>query len=258
MAECVGAALGFRHRGMRHGLEGFEGSESSSLYDPCPSCSRRGKLSRSFGRFRRSVPSRFKPRFVTRNDAGFRGDLTVKQGHSGARQSGYMRSRSYDGRFCGGRRVNVESAPRLPAWLLGRIFDYALPVDLLWQSDIQQDVFTVRVVRYLLSSQGGEPVVQAEEDGLRYSWRLLMRPAPNGGRQTLVSCRDCQAWVRHLYPYVVWNDHLSLAPWHCRRCAGLRYRSEGSWVPANRIFGPFPRSWTYGDPVATPLERSGD
>jgi hypothetical protein len=179
----------------------------------------------------------------------------VNSGYSGYRAS-RSPSRTYDGRFCGGRRVNVESAPRLPAWLLGRIFDYGRSVDLLWQSDIQETVFLLRVARLSSKPGLGEALVQAEDDGVTDTWRLLMRSAPNGGRQTLVSCRECEEWVRHLYPYLVSGDRLYLSAWHCRSCAGLRYTSEGSWRPANRVFGPFPRNWTYGDPTATPAAEA--
>jgi hypothetical protein len=83
-----------------------------------------------------------------------------------------------------------------------------------------------------------------------------MPKAPNGGRQTLVCCSGCRVWVRHLYPYQLFGSRLFLSPWHCRSCAGLRYRSEGSWSRLNRVFGPYPRNWTYGDPHATAAEPS--
>jgi hypothetical protein len=163
--------------------------------------------------------------------------------------------RSSDGRFRGGLRVNVECAPRLPAWLLGRIHDYGLSVDLTWESDVQADVFILRATRFESLRCATEPYVQVWQNGGAQVWLLRMLPAPNGGRQTLVSCPECDVRVRHLYPYALVHGRVYLSSWHCRQCAGLRYRSEGSWSPANRSFGPYPRPWTYGDPQATPGEE---
>jgi hypothetical protein len=43
-------------------------------------------------------------------------------------------------------------------------------------------------------------------------------PMPNGGERWLTRCPRCQVWRKELY--------LLGASWVCRRCAGLRYRSE--------------------------------
>jgi hypothetical protein len=166
--------------------------------------------------------------------------------------------RGSDGRFRGGIRVNVEAAPRLPAWPLGRIFDYQLPVDLFWKSCVGGEAFAARVVRFQSTREPAQPMVQIWEDGGAQAWQLRFIAAPHGGGQTLVVCPDCSKAVRHLYPLQVLQDGVFLCPWRCRLCAGLRYRSEGSWRPSNRAWGPYPRPWTYGDPVATPVEAPAE
>lgn len=196
------------------------------------------------------VPGRREPAEIRQEPPGFYGDFTA---NSDANRPSRQRERGYGGRFCGALRVNVEAAPRLPGYLLGRIYDYGRPVDLRWESDVQADVFALRAVRFESKLLPAKRFVQIWQSGGAQAWLLRVLPAPNGGRQTLVRCPECDAEVRHLYPYAIYRGLVHLSSWHCRRCGGLRYRSEGS---PTRGWGPYPRSWTYGDPEATPVEQA--
>jgi hypothetical protein len=114
---------------------------------------------------------------------------------------GGTQPRRSDGRFDGGRRVNVESSPRLPAWLLGRIWDYGhinQIIELRWEAE-RGDALS------FLASRRGDPdprVWVCEAGGfLRAGLRLSQFPLPNGARGTLLQCPgDCEKWIRHCTP----------------------------------------------------------
>jgi hypothetical protein len=161
-----------------------------------------------------------------------------------------MNRRGYDGRFIGADRRNVESSPRLPAWLVGRIWDHAngQTIRLVWRNYWDQTIV----------------MHASREDGFAYpgvwihwpqtSAGMIFQPRRvpirNRGFKVLVDCPGrCGRAVRHLYSE-------GSCRWVCRVCAGLRYASEGRRVRMNRFFGPLPRLWTWGDPQPSVLPRA--
>jgi hypothetical protein len=77
---------------------------------------------------------------------------------------------------------------------------------------------------------------------------LEWRRQPLGGRMLLLRCWRCQRPCRALYGFKVGNDgrfyKAVMADWECRRCAELRYSSEGGYLRPGvvfRAFGSLPR-----------------
>lgn len=68
------------------------------------------------------------------------------------------------------------------------------------------------------------------DDSVSYI-RVLKRPLPrNGGFDTLLGCPVCCAVKRALYGWEAdgpYTSSVRTSQWKCRRCAGLRYSSEG-------------------------------
>jgi hypothetical protein len=161
-----------------------------------------------------------------------------------------VQSRDYSGRFSGGRRVNVESCPRLPAWLLGRILLYAGSrlIELRWVDHLG-NAFSEFAGR---CDEHSRPSVLVRTGREPFGTCVFPKQlsAPNRGVQTLVCCRSCSRTVRYLYDIAVRENQAYPANWQCRVCAGLRYRSEGSRNRFSGSWGPYPRSWVWGDPEA--------
>ena len=171
--------------------------------------------------------------------------------------------RGWHQRFSGGRRVNCESAPRLPAWCVRRVLDDPLqsPHLLTWREGEE----VARVVRIDVNPDcpwpelRGLEVILTEIEGGRAEGgdflRGVWQPLPRGGaRDFLLICRICGRPRRHLYGWSVFGSSVSSSTWLCRRCAGLRYASEGGalWYRTRfRLFGfslqdeqwPRPEPW---------------
>jgi hypothetical protein len=139
------------------------------------------------------------------------------------------------GRFFG-RRVNCEQVPMLPAWAMRRVLDdpRKIPYLLIWLSD--RDGLPREAVR--VANLGPPPYLpQADSielkrsDGSVSHIRVLKRPLPrNGGFDTLLACPICCALKRALYGWEAdgpYTNSAQTSRWQCRRCAGLRFASEG-------------------------------
>ena len=143
--------------------------------------------------------------------------------------------RGWNGRFLG-FRINCEQAPMLPAWAVRRVWDDPrhIPYLLVWQGHRDGNVKeAVRVARYIPQTKlpEAEAVEIKRTDGSKVPIYLVWRRLPHGGRSLLLRCWRCQKPSRALYGYKIGDDgryyKAVLADWECRRCAGLRYSSEG-------------------------------
>ena len=75
---------------------------------------------------------------------------------------------------------------------------------------------------------------------LEYTWHSLPR---NGGRGLMVVCPRCGRPRRFLYGWQNDGECVRRSLWQCRECAGLRYRSEGTYIPREwRLWGGYPRT----------------
>lgn len=153
-----------------------------------------------------------------------------------------IRRRDWRQRFAG-FRVNCESIPRLPA----RLVDLAvrdprgIPYLFLWQW--MSDPGVKEAVR-VFWQRTDEWIEVKRSDGSGERIRMSRVPLPRrGGTALLLFCPDCGIPRRHLYAWSVWNNELMRSIWKCRICAGLRYRSEGTYIPAMwRCLGGYPRT----------------
>lgn len=160
--------------------------------------------------------------------------------------------RRYDGRFCG-FRINCETVPVLPALAVRMVLDdpRRVPYLFLWQGRMDGEIKeAVRVARSILWTQPGqaEAVEIKRTDGSIVPTYLQWRWQPHGGRSLLLRCWRCQRPSRALYGAGVGDDGryymVRRADWECRRCAGLRYSSEGGALVIRsrgvigRWFGP--------------------
>lgn len=149
----------------------------------------------------------------------------------------YPKYRS-DGRFFG-RRANCEYVPLLPGWIVSRVLDdpRRIPYLLVWKSRSDGTVQeAVRIAPYSETDRlGGLDWTGAVEikrhDGTRNFIRTLLRPLPrNGGKARLLVCPYCQISRRGLYgwePGGQYTTSVESCSWRCRKCASLRYSSEG-------------------------------
>jgi hypothetical protein len=138
------------------------------------------------------------------------------------------------GRFCG-RRVNCERVPQLPALAVREVLDdpRKIPYLFVWKNDDGEVQEAVRII-----SLGPPPYLPSADsieikrtDGsvvrIRAIKSSLLR---NGGYATLLACPCCCSLRRGLYGWEPGGKYTSSAQtcgWLCRRCAGLRYASEG-------------------------------
>jgi hypothetical protein len=141
----------------------------------------------------------------------------------------------YEGRFFG-RRVNCELVPALPAWAVRRVLDdqRRIPYLMVWRSRDDDNVKeAVRVAHVIPTSYlpHADSVEVKRTDGNAVHVRVLKRPLPRGiGYQSLLACPVCCSPRRDLYAWAAGGKYTSsafVAIWQCRRCAGLRYASEG-------------------------------
>ncbi len=124
----------------------------------------------------------------------------------------------------------------LPAWAVRMVLDdpRKIPYLLVWKSPRDGEIKdAVSVARSI--PQTGLPeapsVVIKRIDGSIVPVYLAWRWQPHGGRSLLLRCWRCQKPCRALYGARVGDNGrfyvARLADWECRRCAGLRYSSEG-------------------------------
>lgn len=183
------------------------------------------------------------------------------------------KGRTYPRYRCGGRffgrRVNCEQVPLLPAWAVRPVLDdpRKIPNLFVWKS--HSDGIVQEAVRIASNKEieglGGLDWTSAVEvkrhDGTRNFIRTLLRPLPrNGGRVRLLICPYCNIARQALYGWEPGGRYTTSAqrcPWRCRKCAGLRYSSEGGalvlrsrWAFArlieqrfNRCRSPRPEPW---------------
>jgi len=142
-----------------------------------------------------------------------------------------------------GFRVNCESVPRLPAWAVRWMLEdpRGIPYLLLWRW--MDDPPTKEVLRISLDLPSG--AVQFKRiDGTSYINPIFWRHLPrNGGRTLFLICIGCGRPRRHLYAWSVSSYRLVYSGWKCRECAGLRYRSEGNYIPPKfKCLGGIPRT----------------
>jgi len=157
------------------------------------------------------------------------------------------RPRDSYGRFEGEHRLRLESVPRLPAWLLGRIMDFAADqtIELRWYD---RDGLYVQFAKNCLEPGGGPAVgIRRRLEAEAIPLVLTRFEIPNRGHLTLVRC-SCGRLVRHLYPWRGSRTRAYEAGWNCRICSRLRYSSEGSRNRGSAFWGPYPRPWVWGDP----------
>jgi len=75
---------------------------------------------------------------------------------------------------------------------------------------------------------------------LEYTWHNLPR---NGGRGLMMVCPRCRRPRRFLYGWQNEGECVRRSLWQCRECAGLRYRSKGTYIPREwRCWGGYPRT----------------
>src|SRR5262250_613183 len=156
-------------------------------------------------------------------------------------------SRRYDGRFHG-FRINCERVPELPALAVRWVWDdpRRIPYLLLWKN--RHDNLITEAVRIVCSVPRtrvpeADSVEIKRTDGTAVTVYLAWRRQPHGGRALLLRCWRCQRPARSLYGFKVGNDgrfyKAVRADWDCRRCAELRYASEGGYLRPGAIFRDF-------------------
>jgi hypothetical protein len=148
---------------------------------------------------------------------------------------GSCMQRRYDGRFFG-CRVNCELVPALPAWAVRRVLDdpREIPYLLVWNSrrdGTPQEAVRVACLERPTYLPEADSVEVKRTDGTVVRLRLLSRDLPRGnGTYSLLACPWCCGLNRCLYGWEAGGEYTHSAlrsSWQCRRCAGLRYASEG-------------------------------
>jgi hypothetical protein len=139
------------------------------------------------------------------------------------------------GRFFG-RRVNCERVPALPSQLVRRILDDPrnIPYLLVWRSERHGEIKeAVRVTilgptSYLPSADSIE--IKRTDGSVNHIRAIKWSLPKNGGYATFLACPFCCSLRRALYgwePGGQFTCSARVCQWQCRRCAGLRYASEG-------------------------------
>ena len=183
-------------------------------------------------------------------------------------EDGERQRRGWHEHFVGGPRVNCESVPRLPARAVRLAHDdpRQVPYLFVWRLDGSP---VAEVARVAALPGGPAPIRPGEawvsitrpfpaRIGCVHALQLTRHPLPrNGGEGVLLLCPLCQKPRRYLYAWEVVVGRVFSRPWHCRTCAGLRYQSEGTYVPrAWRGLGGYPRPETWDPYVFSSLERA--
>jgi hypothetical protein len=166
--------------------------------------------------------------------ANSNGDLTVER---------RKQPRDWQQRFTG-LRVNCESVPRLPGWAVRRAMNdpRRIPYQLLWRNRDE----AVKEALQVFWRAADEWVEVKRTDGSRQRIRTGLVEIPNGASALLLYCSRCGSLRRHLYGWEVLETRLTRSLWQCRTCAGLRYASEGLYIPlAFRGWGRLERRPTW-------------
>ena len=152
-------------------------------------------------------------------------------------------ARGWHGYF-DGFRVNCESVPRLPAWVVRWALTdpRGVPYLLLWRWRYEEEIKEA-----LRVSPQSEPMTGVElkrADSTSQIIGTVRRSLPrNGGNALFLICPCCCVPRRYLYGWRVFSHRVIRSSWICRTCAGLRYRSEGAYLsPIARIYGGYPRT----------------
>lgn len=131
-------------------------------------------------------------------------------------------------------RLNCESMPVIPAWLVRRNLDdpRKIPYLLIWRRE--SDGKIMEAVRLTCHADGYSGYVQLKRtDGsatvLRIAWRALPR---SGGSALMLLCFYCNTPRRFVYgwewdSFSGWSNRVRSVSWQCRSCARLHYSSEG-------------------------------
>jgi hypothetical protein len=133
--------------------------------------------------------------------------------------------------------------PVIPAWLVRRFLNDVrrAPYLLVWKDDRHDGKImeAVRLARYVepTSSRVNDNYVELKRSNgsatvLPIVWRMLPR---NGGRCLFLLCPYCNTPRRHVYGWEWdsisgWSNSVRRISWRCRRCARLRYSSEGGYL----------------------------
>jgi hypothetical protein len=177
-----------------------------------------------------------------------------------------------------GFRLNCEVVPILPASIVRRVLEDPrnIPYLLVWKSRWDGHIGeAVRVARLVPQTKllESESVEIKRSDGSAVPVYLIWRRQPQGGCSLLLRCWKCRSPRRGLYGARVGDDVRSYgarrADWECRRCAQLRYCSEGGRLLIrgsilSRVFGrtvaptSFPRPEPWLPYVFTSPEAAGE
>lgn len=168
--------------------------------------------------------------------------------------------RGWHQHFLGFRaRLNCESIPVIPAWLVRSNFNdpRKIPYLLVWKGERDGEI--KEAVRLSCYVDPRDPLVAQHAelkrtDGsttvLRIIWRMLSH---NGGRALFLLCPYCNTPRRFVYGWE-WDSFSRLSnrvrntDWCCRSCNRLRYSSEGGYLCGPAMFRalgnlPRPESW---------------
>jgi hypothetical protein len=147
--------------------------------------------------------------------------------------------RTYPRYRCGGRffgrRVNCERVPMLPAQVVRRVLDdpRKIPYLLIWRNDDGEVQEALRVIGlgpppYLPTADSIE--LKRTDKSVTHIRAIKWSLPRNGGYTILLACPHCCSLRRVLYgwePGGQYTTSVQRCGWLCRRCAGLRYSSEG-------------------------------
>jgi hypothetical protein len=124
----------------------------------------------------------------------------------------------------------------LPAWAVRWVLEdpCKIPYLLIWRSDrdgLPREAVRVRRLDPPPYLPDADSIELKRTDGSVLHIRVLKRPLPrNGGFDTLLACPICCALKRALYGWEAdgpYTNSARTSRWQCRRCARLRFASEG-------------------------------
>jgi len=168
-------------------------------------------------------------------------------------------------------RFNCEEMPVIPAWLVRSCLNdlRGIPYLLVWKGVRDGKIKeAVRLAHFIACGREGNDYVELKRtDGsttvLRIVWQTLPR---NGGRALFLLCPCCETPRRYVYGWE-WDNFSGLSnrvrnvSWRCRRCARLRYSSEGGYLRPGvmfRAFGNLPRPESWLPYVFTSVEEAAE
>lgn len=155
-----------------------------------------------------------------------------------------LHNRGQAGKFIG-YRVNCEGVPALPAKAVRSMLNDPrhVPYLLMWPSPRDGKLREIaRVARFVSPQPESADMVEIKSTHERISVvRYVWRPVPrNGGRDLFLCCPQCKSLRRYLYSLEASkaSHRVEKRGWHCRKCAGLSYASEGSALVFRTRFPP--------------------